>query len=119
MNCIAEDHAAGFGFTHNGNDNGIYLQNCAGFDNNSGDVSLGTGNLNQNLGFVTGTASFFTNPAAGDFSLNTTSGGGAAARAAGLPGAFPEGLTTGFLDIGAAQHADPTPGGGGEHSSVF
>lgn len=118
LNCIAEGHAAGFGFTHVSNDNGLYLQSCAGFDNNSGDVSLGTGQFCFNLDFVTGSASFFTTPGSGDFSLNTTAGGGAAARALGLPGVYPGGLTTGFLDIGAAQHADPA-GGGGEHSSVF
>lgn len=119
LNCIAEGHTAGFGFTHVTNEQGLILQSCAGFNNNSGNVSLGTGSFNSSNNFVTGSASFFTAPGSGDFSLNSTSGGGAAVRALGLPGVFPEGLTTGFLDIGAAQHADPAPGGGGEHSAVF
>lgn len=119
QNCIAQGHAAGFGFTHVSNEQGLVLQSCAGFDNASGNVSLGTGSFNQNNDFVTGTGSFFTNAAAGDFSLNNTAGAGAAARAVGQPGVFPEGLTTGFLDIGAAQHQDGGGGGGGEHSAVF
>ena len=60
---------------------------------------------------VTLTADPFTNAGADDFSLNTTAGGGAALRSEGYPGAFPGGLTTGYLDIGAAQHADPVGGG--------
>ena len=47
-----------------------------------------------------------------DFSLVST-GAGAQCRAVGFPGAFPASLgTTGYLDIGAAQHADPVGGGG-------
>jgi hypothetical protein len=57
------------------------------------------------------TADPFTNAAGNDFSLNTTAGGGAAARAAGTPGAFPGSSVVGKLDIGAAQHADPAAGG--------
>jgi len=62
---------------------------------------------------VTLSADPFTNAASGDFSLNTTSGGGAACRAAGFPGVFPGGTSTGYLDIGAVQHADPTGGAAG------
>lgn len=58
---------------------------------------------------VTLSSTPFINAASGNFSLNNTSGGGAACRAAGFPGAFPGGLTTGYLDIGAAQHQTPTP----------
>lgn len=54
----------------------------------------------------------FTNAASGDFSLNNTAGAGAACRAVGFPGAFPGATTTGYLDIGAVQHADPAGGGG-------
>lgn len=61
---------------------------------------------------VTLSADPFTNAAGGDFSLNSTAGGGAACRAAGFPGAFPGGTTTGYLDIGAVQHADPASTGG-------
>ena len=117
INCIAENNTA-WGFSHNGNDPGLRLQNCAGYNNTSGNVDIGTGNLTWNFGFITGSASFFTAPGSGDFSLNNTAGGGASARAAGILGVFPEGLTTGYLDVGAAQHQD-SGGGGGEHSNVF
>ena len=50
---------------------------------------------------VTLTASPFTNPGSGIFTLNNTSGGGAALKAAGFPGVTPMG--TGYLDIGALQ----------------
>lgn len=57
----------------------------------------------------------FTAKSAGDFSLNATVGGGAACKAAGFPGVFPGGLTTGYLDIGAAQSA----AGGGSSGMLF
>jgi len=53
-----------------------------------------------------------TNAVGLDFSLNNTAGAGAACRAAGFPGAFLGGSTTGYLDIGAAQHQDPAASGG-------
>ena len=56
---------------------------------------------------VTLTGGPFVNAASGNFALNTTAGAGAACRAVGYPGVLPGGLTTGYLDIGAAQHADP------------
>lgn len=67
------------------------------------------------VGDVTLTADPFTNAAGRDYSLNATAGGGAAARAAGCPGPFPGGTTTGYRDIGAVQHQDA--GGGG--STVY
>ncbi len=65
-----------------------------------------TGNVGG-LHDVSLTADPFTAKGSGDFSLNNTAGGGAACRGAGFPGVFPAGLTTGHLDIGAVQHADP------------
>lgn len=109
VNCIAEGNAA-FGYTNTFGT--VFLFNCAGFNNTSGNTSLGAVIGVRNIGFITGSATFFTNAAGGDFSLNTTAGGGAAARAAGVLGVFPVGLTTGFLDVGAAQHADPAGSGG-------
>lgn len=53
----------------------------------------------------------FTNGASADFSLDNTASEGAACRAAGFPGALQAG-GTGYLDIGALQHADPAGGGG-------
>lgn len=61
---------------------------------------------NAGTGDVTLTADPFTSAATGDFSLNTTTGGGAALRGAGYPGLFVNG-PTGYLDIGAVQHQDP------------
>ena len=80
------------------------IVNCATYLNTSGAINGTPIYVNAN---VTGTASFFADAAGGDFSLNNESGGGALLRSAGIPGVFPGGLTTGYLDIGAAQHADP------------
>jgi hypothetical protein len=38
-------------------------------------------------------------------------------KAKGFPGAFPAGLTTGYLDIGAAQRQEA--GAGGQHAAGF
>lgn len=48
----------------------------------------------------------FTDAANGDFSIGTN------LKAAGSPGAFPSGNSTGYLDIGAAQRQEPAGGGG-------
>lgn len=119
INCIAESNTGvGFNLSPTNPASG-QLYNCAGYSAGT-NINLGTGSFVSNTGFVTGTGSFFTNAASGDFSLNNTAGQGAALRAAGIPGVFPVGLTTGYLDIGAAQHQDTGGGGGGgEHSSVF
>ncbi len=55
----------------------------------------------------------FTNAAGGDFTLNTTAGGGAACRGFGTPGTLPGATGTGYLDIGVWQHQDPASSGGG------
>jgi hypothetical protein len=60
----------------------------------------------------------FNNSSSGDFSLNGTAGAGAAVRAAGWPGVMPGGLTTGYLDGGAAQHQD-SGGAAGPVARVF
>ena len=110
LNCLAEANSA-LGFNLTGL--GATLLTCGVFNNTSGAVgTLGTNSYNT--GLVTATSTFFTNAAGRDFSLNNTATGGALARAAGIPGAFPAGLTTGYLDIGAAQHADPVAGGGAQ-----
>lgn len=119
LNCIAESNT-GVGFNFGTNPRGGQMFNCAGFSAGT-NVALGTGTFIHNTGFITGTGSFFTNASAGDFSLNATAGRGDALKAAALPGIFPVGLTTGYLDIGAAQHQDAGGGGGGssESSAVF
>lgn len=62
---------------------------------------------------VTLTGDPYTNAAGKVFTLNNTASAGAACRAAGFPGAFGGGLTTGYLDIGAVQHQDSGGGSGG------
>jgi hypothetical protein len=76
-----------------------FLASLASSSNNA------TDGLNTNwpgaVGDVTLSASPFVNEGAGNFALNTTSGGGAALRAAGLPGIVQFG--TGYADIGPLQ----------------
>lgn len=119
INCVAEANV-GTGFFNAGSRVGLLFNKCAAY-NNGTNFDIGASLFNINQSPVTGTGSFFTAPGSGDFSLNATAGAGAALRAAGLLGVFPEGLTTGYLDIGAAQHQDAGGGGGsgGEHSAVF
>lgn len=49
----------------------------------------------------------FTDAANGDFSIGTN------LQADGFPGAFPGGLSTGYVDIGAVQRQEPAGDGGG------
>jgi hypothetical protein len=105
INCIAEANT-GFGFGGAGSARASYsLINCAGYNNTGGNRDPNfTGPV---ISFVTGSGSFFTNAAGTDFSLNNNAGAGAAARAAGIPGPSPTGTSTGYLDLGPFQHADP------------
>jgi len=108
-NCIAESNA-GFGVDVN-NVSNVIIQNLGTFSNTGGTVSIGTGKSNINTGGVSGSASFFTDAPNQDFTLNNTSGAGAAARGAGF-NTLPIG-GTGFPDLGAIQHQDAGSGGGG------
>lgn len=106
INCIAEGNA-GWGFSNSGSF--VFVINCGTYNNTLGSVQvlspvavLGT--------IVNTTGSFFVNAASSNFALNNTVNQGALARAAAYPGVFPRGLTTGYLDIGAAQHQDPAGG---------
>jgi hypothetical protein len=104
VNCIAEANS-GFGF--NGNSLPTRLFSCGGYNNTSGQTNQTTTYVDQNIGFINNTTgTFFVNAAGGNFALNQLAGQGALARAAGIPGPFPAGTTTGFLDLGAAQHQD-------------
>lgn len=109
INCIAEGNS-GWGFNSSTVNLTYMLINNAGFNNTSGGVNT-TNFTGKNLNFVAGVSSFFVNAASSNFALNNTASAGAAARAAGAPGVFPLALTTGYLDIGAAQHQDPAAGG--------
>ncbi len=108
LRCIAESNT-GYGFGGAANTAPPLLQTCAAYSNTGGNVQSTAGQVPpyfSNLGFITGTGSFFTNAASGDFSLNNTAGAGAAVR--GLTIVLPVGLTTSYPDAGVAQHADPT-----------
>ncbi len=59
----------------------------------------------------------FTNAAGNIYTLNNTAGAGAVVRAAGFPGVLTFG-GTGYLDIGALQHADPAAVSGGSFGFV-
>jgi hypothetical protein len=101
-----------------------YLSNCIVYGNGgwgvngSGGAASGHANFFNAFGsntsgayqnFMTGlsevtlTANPFTNSGTGDFSLNSTAGGGPLLKQLGFPGAFPGGVSTGYLDIGAIQ----------------
>jgi hypothetical protein len=95
-----------------------YLINCAFGSNTAGNLDSDATAATRNLSPVTLTADPFTASGSGDYSLNATAGGGAACRDAGVPGAFPGGLTTGYVDIGAAQVAAAGGGGGGVKTGV-
>lgn len=124
------------GVRHAGTPNASHLvrnnifASCAGYGLNYGSVTpqgvtypnayynntLGGRSANYAGGFtlpsdVTLTTSPFTAAASGDFSLNSTAGGGAALRGTASPGSFPGSTFTGYLDFGAVQHQDS--GGGG------
>lgn len=116
VNCIAEANT-GVGIKITA---GIaQILNCAVYNNTGGDLVKLAATTELLLSLVTGTGSFFTNAASADFSLNNTAGAGASARAVGIPGVTPDGLSTGFLDIGAIQHADPAAGVSGSWAAIF
>jgi hypothetical protein len=85
-------------------------------NNAFGANSLANANWNGSVGDVSLTANPFTNAGAGDYSLNTTAGGGAALIGKGFPGVFPGGLSTSHLDIGAVQSTGGGSGGGGSYT---
>jgi hypothetical protein len=108
VNCVAQANT-GTGFNPSAAMDGLYLYNCAAHGNGTNySASLLT---QQKVNCLTLTGDPFTNAAGQDFSLNNTAGAGASCRAAGLLGAFPTIGTTGYQDIGSAQHADPAAGG--------
>ena len=115
INCISYGNT-GYAWEDAG---AMQVINCADGSNTSGRYNAGVTPVVDD-GHITLTADPFTNAAGGVFSLNTTAGGGALLRAAGIN---PIGQT-GFLDIGAVQHADPAGGassilGGGQLTGGF
>jgi len=102
INSIAEGQTAGgaFGFSAGGATRyGVSMLNCAAYNNTTNfDTTRLTGDI---VNSITGTASFFVDASNNNFALNTAAGGGALARNAGYPGAFPRGTTTGYASVGA------------------
>lgn len=101
INCLAYS-CGGFGFSGSGVSvsSGI-LVNCAGGSNTSGNT---TGFLTDNFTAL----SADPNISSTNLGLNASNPGGANLRAASISGAFDDGTSTSFLDIGSVQHADPT-----------
>lgn len=118
INCIAQDNDSGTGFNVTPASNNVVLVNNAAYSNSTDFSSIGTNVGSFAIGSITLSGSPFNNAASSDFSLNNTASAGASCRAAGIPGISPDGLTTGYLDIGYAQHQD-SGGASGEHSAVF
>jgi hypothetical protein len=112
--CLATGNA-GYGFRiDQTGDPLVYLLTCAGYSNTSGNTVLATGVVSE--GFVALSADPYANAAGDNFAPNATAGGGAAVRGAGPPGAFAGLSTTGYPDVGAAQHQDA---GGGTTTYIF
>lgn len=110
-NCIAEKNANN-GFYASAAVPNTYLLACGGYNNTNGNVStfIPDSGSNYAIGttyFANATGTFFINAPAGNFALNNYTNQGALARGTGFPGVMPLGLTSGYIDIGLAQHADP------------
>jgi hypothetical protein len=102
INCIAtDDTAATAAYVTDAVSPGVLLFNCAGYNNANGNYNAAQ--ITNVFNFQACTVSPFVNPTAGNFALNGTASGGALIRAAGTPGRFPGGNSTGYLDIGAVQ----------------
>lgn len=102
--------SSGFGLNFDAGHKNFTIKTCAFGNNGSGNA---TGAATTGISPVTLTADPFTARGVnGDYSLNTTAGGGAACRAAGWPGALGSMATLGYADVGALQHQDAGTGGG-------
>jgi hypothetical protein len=86
INCLAEGNS-GEGFGTDAASPGVWMFNCGGYNNTSGNYNAT--NLPHVSDFAAATASFFTDAAGGDFTINNTAGGGALARGTGIPGTMP------------------------------
>lgn len=107
INCIAESNGR-YGINNGVAAECISLVNFSSYLNSTAPTN---GAFYQNINAIAGSGSFFVNAASGNFALNSTSGAGALLRGTGYPGVFPAGTTTGYLDIGAAQHQEVASGG--------
>lgn len=104
-NSIIYGSTAGYGINSlaGGAQPGWNLYNNAFGANSLGDLHAVTTTAGTitNVGSITLTASPFVSST--NLALNNTAGGGASCKAAGIPGVFPGGLTTGYPDVGAVQ----------------
>lgn len=113
VNCLAVG-SSGYGFAATlGADSGVYLHSCAGSSNGSGNVQVANIAPGNTFGFVALTGDPFVDAAGGNLGLNAAVGAGGSCRGAGTPGTFPALSTAGYPDIGAAQHQEAPPSGGG------
>lgn len=113
VNCLFSNNG-GYGVTASAAMGGVFVRNCAFFNETSGQVNTGAaaipaGNV---AGSISLTGTPYNNLAGGDLSLNAFVSQGGGARGAGIPGIMPAGTTTGYIDIGAMQHKDPVSVGG-------
>jgi hypothetical protein len=115
INCVSYGNT-GLGYNCTAATDIMFLISCAA-GNNSTNFATNI-SLDSQLGNITLSANPFTNSAGGDFSTNTTAGGGALLRAFGIIGALPGVSTTTAQDVGASQHADPV-GGAGQNRSIL
>lgn len=104
-NCLFTN-GGGYGITANSTHANARVYNCAFYNNTSGQTS----NIQNVTGSVALSADPYTNRTGKDFTLNNASGGGAAARGAGVPGKIGDLTPLGYMDVGAYQH--PDAGGG-------
>lgn len=104
INCIAEGNTArGF----NGVSTSTMMLNCATYNNTAG----ATNGIAQNINTFALSGSPFIAAGSANFALNNTASAGATCRAAGYPGVLQFG-GTGYIDLGALQHADPAGAAG-------
>ena len=101
-NCLASNHTGGSGIGFNCGALITTLDNCSAY-NNTTNIS---GTPVSDEGLITLTAQPYVT-AGSQFAPNTTAGGGALLRGAGI-GVFGQ---TDNCDVGAVQHADPSGGG--------
>lgn len=104
----------GYGVESTNTNDFITVENCAFYNNTSGQVDTTKITGTNVISSITLTGLPYNNAAGNDFSLNNVAGQGAACRAAGEPiGNFTSLTTRSYRDIGASQHADPAQAGGG------
>lgn len=103
VNCLAVQNGV-FGYIASGPQDNTYLINCAAWNNTSGATNTAAILPHNLVNFLNLSGNPFTNAANNDFSLNLTTGAGAALRSLGFPGVVIPGTNTNtYPDIGAAQ----------------